>query len=294
MILRILAAAGAAVVVVAGVGAYLVRSTAASASAAQTEAAALLKTVESDTIEIDSSLEQPKLPDIVPSSPHPDFKGAKQTLNDFVTRIDHTRGTVAADLARLRSTEDELRAESSNPLALRSSRSALDHQRRQVASMRSALNEADAALAIERDQARTVSALSDAFDDLATMFDRFSRSDFVGGVAMFSGLDAKLQTAAELARSPSNPVQLEVGISNLRTLLGDLQSYLQALERNDRGAVRSLNTKLDADTKALDSLNPSSLDSYERALVQPHRDRYLVDLKAAGFTPVPNGGGSAI
>lgn len=286
---KVLAVAGTAVIVLVGVGVFLFESTAASASEAQTSAEALLKKVHSDTTLVDGALQQPKLPDLVPSARNPDFKGGKRTLDDYVTRIDHTTSFVAPDLVELRSTEAKLQAQSGNPLAW-PSRAALDRIRSRVVSMRSALAEADAAMAIERDQARTLSALMDAYDDMATMFARFGQSDLVGAVAMFSGLDAKLQTVEQLAHSRNNPIQLEVGISSLRIVLDDLQRYLQAGQRNDRKTVQSLNNKIQGDVKALDSLSPSNLDSYERALVQPHTDLYHLRLKAAGFTPATSGG----
>lgn len=288
--LKILAVAGAAVIVLAGVGVVLFESAAASARDAQATAESLVKKVGSDTKLIDSTLQAPKLPDLTGSTAsHPDFKGSKRTLDEYVTRIDHTTSFVAPDLVELGSTEAQLRRESGNPLAF-PSRSALDQVRRRVASMRSALTEADAAMAVERDQAHTLSALMDAFDDMATMFDRFGHSDLVGGVAMFSGLDTKLQTVDQLAHSSNNPIQLELGISNLRRVLGDFQSYLQATERNDRKTIQALDAKINSESKALDNLNPPSLDPYERALVQPHIDLYHRYLKAAGFAPAASGG----
>jgi hypothetical protein len=117
--------------------------------------------------------------------------------------IDHTTSFVAPDLVELRSTEGQLRGQSGNPLAF-PSRSALDQLRSRVASMRSALTEADAAMSVERDQAHTLSALMDAYEDMATMFDRFGHSDLVGAIAMCSSLDTKLQTIDQLAHSPSS------------------------------------------------------------------------------------------
>src|SRR5215470_5195545 len=219
--LKILAVAGAAVIVLAGVGGALFESAAASARDAQTTAGALLKKVDSDTKLIDSTLQAPKLPDLTGQTvSHPDFRGNKRTLDEYVTRIDHTTSFVAPDLVELRSTDARLRGQSGNPLAF-PTRSDLDQLRRRVASMLSALTEADSAMAVERDQAHTLSALMDAFDDMATMFDRIGHSDFVGGVAMFSGLDTKLQAVDQLAHSSNNPIQLELGISNLRRVLGD-------------------------------------------------------------------------
>jgi hypothetical protein len=287
---KILAVAGAAVILLAGVGVVLFESAAASARDAQTTASALLKKVDSDTKLIDSTFQAPKLPDLMgQTTSHPDFKGSKRTLDEYVMRIDHTTSFVAPDLVELRSTEAQLRGQSGNPLAF-PSRSALDQLRRRVASMRSALTEADAAMAVERDQAHTLSALMDAFDDMATMFDRIGHSDVLGGVAMFSGLDTKLQTVDQLAYSSNNPIQLELGISNLRRVLGDFQSYLQAAERNDSKTIKALDAKISSESKALDNLNPPSLDPYERALVQPHIDLYHMHLKAAGFAPATSGG----
>jgi hypothetical protein len=146
---RILAVAGAAVIVLAGVGLVLFESAAASARDAQTTAGALLKKVDSDTKLIDSTLQAPKLPDLIgPTVSHPDFKGTKRTLDDYVMRIDHTTSFAAPDLVELRSAEAQPRGQSGSPLAF-PSRSALEQLRSRVASMRSALTEADAAMSVD-------------------------------------------------------------------------------------------------------------------------------------------------
>src|SRR5215470_8836537 len=198
--LKILAVAGAAVIVLAGVGGALFESAAASARDAQTTAGALLKKVDSDTKLIDSTLQAPKLPDLTGQTvSHPDFRGNKRTLDEYVTRIDHTTSFVAPDLVELRSTDARLRGQSGNPLAF-PTRSDLDQLRRRVASM-------------------------------------------------LSGPGRKPQAVDQLAHSSNNPIQLELGISNLRRVLGDFQSYLQAAERNDTKTIKALDAKLSSESK---------------------------------------------
>jgi hypothetical protein len=69
-----------------------------------------------------------------------------------------------------------------------------------------------------------------------------------------------------------------------------LQSYLQAAERNDSKTIKALDAKDQQRDQAPDNLNPPSLDSYDRALVQPHIDLYHRHLKAAGFVPATSSG----
>ncbi|HEY4028354.1 MAG TPA: hypothetical protein VGO86_18150, partial [Candidatus Dormibacteraeota bacterium] len=70
----------------------------------------------------------------------------------------------------------------------------------------------------------------------------------------------------------------------LQTTSADMKSFLQAVQRRDQRAVLALQPKLDADTKALDSLGTSGVDTYERTLMQPYIDRYDSGMRAAGFT----------
>jgi hypothetical protein len=286
MLLKVLAAVGAVVIVVVGIGVYAVASSAASADAAQASASRLLKAIDSDATQIDKTLLMPKIPDI--RANHPDFSGAKQTFDAHLAQIDQTTSTVAADHAKLRSTRDTLRAHRANLLAL-PAHSALDRELTRVASMSSALDEADVALVTERDQSRTLSALWDALVDANTLFDRLNKSDYVGAIAMFSGVEYKLQSAADLARSGKVPIQVNLLISAIRGFLVDLQGLFQAYDRNDMGAVKSLTAKFDVDARALNNVEVDKIDSFGQALVTPHLDLYHASLRAAGFLPVVSG-----
>lgn len=285
------AAAVALAVVVVGAGLYLVVTANASAGAASTRAGALLQTVDADTPQIDGALQKPSTPELSWTAKNPDFKAAKQRLDAFVTRIDGARSTIAADAGRLRSAQAELRSQGAGLLAL-PSRSALDREQSRVAAMRSALGSADAALAIERDQVRTMSAVIDAFDDVGTLSVRLGSGDLVGGIAMLSGASAKLQSAAQLAKSEGNPVEVGLLISGMQTYLGDVQSLLQAAERGDTSAERSSSSKLDADSSKLVNVQLDQIGSLELALLQPDISRYHGSLEAAGFRSATGGGPS--
>lgn len=277
---KILAAAAAVAIVIAGIGVYLFVSAGASASVAERSAGSVLKTIDSDTTQIDKSLQMPKMPGL--RSADADFSGAKQTFDVHLTQIDQTRSMVAADQAKLRSTRDKLRTERANLLAL-TSRSALDHELSRVVSMRSALDEADAALMIERNQARALSALCDALMNGNVLFDRINKQDPVGAISRFSGVQAKLIAAADLAKADGVPMEVGLLISAFQSFLADLLSVFQASARNDMAALKSLSARIDADAKAAESVNPDRFDALGQALVIPHADRYHASLRAAGF-----------
>ncbi len=70
---KILAAAAAVAIVIAGIGVYIVGSAGVSASVAERSAGSLLRTIDSDTTQIDKSLRMPKMPGF--RSADADFSG---------------------------------------------------------------------------------------------------------------------------------------------------------------------------------------------------------------------------
>ncbi len=290
MLVKILTAVVAALIVGAGVSAYLAVSTNQSADAARARAVKVLDRVDSDTKQIEAALHEPRTPELASDAQHPDFKGAKQRLDAFATEVDRTRGTVGADAVALGSSDAQLRTYRANLLAL-PMRRALDREQSRVTAMRSALTEADAAMVVERDQVHTLSAVVDAFDDLGTMLDDLTRGDVVAGLAMISGIDAKLQAAADLAKTNSNPYQVQVLVSDMRSALNDLKLLFQADVRNDTAAEKSLDSKLAADGKAVKDLHLERLDQYQQVVIEPHVERYHASLQAANALTGPDSRG---
>ena len=278
--LRALLALGAAVVVAGAAGAYALGSAGVAAGAAESNANAALESVGSHSDAIGASLDAGGLD--TPGSP-PDYATARRAANDFVTRIAAALATVAADQARLRSARAHLDTQSAGALAL-PYRPGLDHQRARVGAMISALDAAGAALAIEQDQMRTLAALFDALSDLAVLTTREQQGDLAGSLAVFPGLDAKLEAAARLAQSPSNPPQLQKVLAGLLATSADLHEFLQAVQRNDRVAADSIQPLLDADASAVGSFDQADMAAYEQTLLQPYRDRYESGARAAGFS----------
>ena len=100
---------------------------------------------------------------------------------------------------------------------------------------------------------------------------------------MFSGVQAKLQAAGELAKADGVPMQVGQLIYVFQSFLTDLLGVFQASARNDAAAVKSLSAKTDADAKAAERVNPDRFDSVGQALLTAHTDRYHESLRAAGF-----------
>jgi hypothetical protein len=63
-----------------------------------------------------------------------------------------------------------------------------------------------------------------------------------------------------------------------------MKTYLQAIQRRDRAGAATALSRLDADVNALDTVDQTGVDAYERTLLQPYRDRYDSGVRAAGFT----------
>jgi hypothetical protein len=280
--LRILAVVGAAIVVFVGVGAYLVASAVGSASSAAADAATALQNIATDTLSIDHALRPPTSPTISGSAQHPDFKADKQTADDYAARVEQISRIVTRDIAALRTMNDGLRAQSRNPLAF-SVRPRVERAMSRASSMQSAFDAANVALGIERDEARLVSALLDVFDGVNTVFDRTGSSDVAGSLQAIPAAQTKLQSAAQVAQNPNDPPQVRQLITELQTLLTDLQAGLQAVQRRDFNALQSASSRVDADFNALDAWDAKAADAFEQSRLQPHIDRYHAGLTAAGF-----------
>jgi uncharacterized protein YukE len=277
--LKILAVAGAIVIVVLGVGAYVLGSSALAAGAAEANANTTLESVRSDIDGIGTSLTTPSL-----DTTTTDYAKSKQTTDQLVTQLDQARATIARDQPRLGSARDRLVRQSTGLPAL-PFRAALEHQRLRVDSIRGALGAADTALGIEAGQARTVSALFDASAEFDTLTTRLQAQDLAGSLALFPGLNAKLQTAVRLGQAPDNPPQIQKMLKDMQTTSSDMQAYLQAVQRRDRNALPGLEKRLTADTTAIQNFDEAGMVAYQRTLMQPYKDRYDSGVRAAGFTP---------
>jgi hypothetical protein len=280
MVLKILAIVGAVIVVVVGVGGYLVGSAAFATRGTQAQASASLETARTHTFTLESSLNVPNF-DLTGASP--DFAKAKKTADDYLTGTDQANATIRADQGALRTADERLRARAAGVFAL-PFRASLDNQRARVEAMLSALDAASAGLAIETSQMKLVSAAFDAFAEFGVLTARLQKQDINGSLGVFPTLDAKLQAAATLAQAPSVPPQIRTEMQDLQATSTDMRTYLQAIQRRDSRGALAAQTRLDADTKALDSLDQTGVDAYERTLLQPYRDRYDSGVRAAGFT----------
>jgi len=258
--MKVLAIVSAIAVVVLGVAAYLLGSTAVSAGTVEGDSNRLLQTTGADT----------------------DFKAAKQASDGLVTRLEQAGTTVADDRSRLAASDSRLDALVGNPWAL-PVRARLRSQQTRVRSVIAALEAARGGLAIEHDQMRTLSALFDAMIDFTALGTAVEKQDIAGGLSIMPGLQAKLQTAVQLSQAPNNPPQLHDELVTIQTTARDIQALLQAQQRKDTKAAAAVLPRLQADQKALEGYQSSAIDSYDQKLLQPYRDRYEAGLKAAGF-----------
>ncbi len=280
--LKVLVAAGALVVVVLGVSTYLVESAAVSATHARSDSNAVLETVRTHANDANASLK--RVPAFDVTGNNPDFAKAKKTSDQYYYELGQYRRTVEDDQLKLVRSRDQLTEQASGLPSL-PFRSLLDKQRARVESMRSALVAESAALKIMQDQMQALSAGFDAMGDFATVFDYLNKQDVRAALAVFPGLDAKLQTAAKLAAGPNTPPQVQKLMTSLQALSTDFNGYLQAAQRGDLRAEQALALKIQADAAALESFDGQGLNSYERTLLQPYEDRFDSGVRAAGFTP---------
>lgn len=282
LLLKILAGVGALIVVVVGIVVYFEVSAAVASERARTDSNVLLESVRTRANTGADLLQA--TPAIDTSGANPDFAKAKRTTDEYASRIAQVRTTTEADHVKLLVDRDHLRSQATGLPAL-PFRPALDSQRLRVESMLSALEAEDKGLQVVQDLMVTTSSVFDASAALVVVLDRLDAQDFSDALAAFPDLDAKLQNAARLASGPSNPPQLQKFVANLQTLSTDLKALVQAVQRQDIGAVQAQQQRLDADGAALEGFDEQGFDSYERTVLQPYVDRFDSGVRAAGFTP---------
>ena len=282
--MKVLAIVGAVAVVILGAAAYLFGSAAVSAGTAEGDSNRLLQAAAGHTRQIGRSLDGSDLSKTM-NGADTDFTAAKQAADGLGTQLDQARTTVEGDRSRLAASDSRLEGLAGNPWAL-PVRSGVRSQQLRVRSVMAALDAADGGLAVERDQARTVSAMMDAMVDFTTLSADLQKQDIAGSLGVMPSLQSKLQAATRLSQGPNVPPQIHDEMVTVQTLVADLQSLLQAEQRRDTRAAAALLPRLQADEKALEGIQFSAIDGYEQKLLQPYRDRYDAGFKAAGFTLV--------
>jgi hypothetical protein len=204
-LLKVLAALGAVWVVVAGVLVYLMDSTAVASGRVRSDSTGVLQSVRTHANAAQAALAA--LPQFDASGTSPDFTGAKQTADQYESRLAGDRTTVQADEVRLRADRDRLLNQASGVLAL-PFRPTLDHERSRAEGLLSALQAEDTALQIEADQMHTLSLIFDAEADFATLLiDHVEKQDVAGALALLPGLDGKLRAASQAAAGPNTAPQ---------------------------------------------------------------------------------------
>lgn len=280
--LKVLVAAGAAMLILVGAVAYLVGTAAASVGRVVSDSNTTLETVRTHANDANASVK--RVPAFDVTGTNPDFAKARQTADQYAVQLGEYRGTVAADQVKLFRDRDRL-SEQASGLPSLPSRGLLDRQRARVRSMLSALDAEDAALKILEDQMQALSAGFDAMGDFATVFDDLNKQDVKGALAVFPSLDGKLQTAAKLAAGPNTPPQVQKVVASLQALSTDFNRFLQAVQRGDTRGAQALEPRIEADAAALVSFDAQGLNAYERTILQPYEDRFDKGVRAAGFTP---------
>jgi len=282
-LLKVLAAFGALAVVAGGVVVYLFTTTALASNKARTDSIALLESVRTRANAGESALRS--LPPFDVSATNPDFAKAKQTADQYASQLGAFQAGVRTDEGRLRADRDRLASQATGVLEL-PFRPSLDHERLRAEGLLAALQAEDTSLQIEQDQMKAVSAIFDAEGDFAVLItDHFDKQDVAGSIALFPALDAKLATAAQAAAGQNKPPQLQKLVASMQTLSTDLNAFLRAAQRGDRGTALTLEPKVEADSTALESFDSQGLGSYEQTLLQPYEDRFDAGVRAAGFTP---------
>jgi hypothetical protein len=210
------------------------------------------------------------------------FAQAKQAADSFVGRLDQARAEIRTDRATLSSADVALRAADQNPL-MAPFRSSLDQPRRRVESMMSALDGADAGLGVERDEMHATAAFLDVMGDYTTVGTREKAGDVAGGLAMFTTLDPKVQTAMQAVQGRDIPAHEVALVKAVAAAAADEKAVLLATQAHDPNRTKAALARFDTDSAAVGRVDVNQIPGEEQAMLQPDVDRFEGGLKAAGF-----------
>src|SRR5262245_54316012 len=237
--LKGLAIAGVFVVVVAAILAYFVGRAVMAASDAQSIADSALESARKHTLDYDNQLKftsgAPSLNSNSNSSP--DFAQIKQAADSFAAKADQVRVGIRTDRARLGSADRQLQTAGQNRLAALF-RPGLDRSQRRVESVMFALDAADTAVGIERDEMHAISAFMDMMSDYVSLDNKEKAGDVSGSLAVFTTLDPKVQATLQAMHGQDIPAQATALVEAIATTVADEKAVLQATQAHDANRVR--------------------------------------------------------
>ena len=211
------------------------------------------------------------------SSSTVDVPKAKAALAGYMQKVSLVQPSVASDRNALQRVRPDLQ---SSFLTL-PEQSTISRDRRRVDAALTALSSAQRGIDILKKQAAFVDALFDASANFIALGKTMQAEDLPGTAAQLPGTGASVKKAADLAQPPDVPEAFGPIVKGMQRAADDVRGLVAAVQANDQAAIQKYVAALEADGKALESIDQKAIDAAQKALFQPLIDSYNRNMKIA-------------
>src|SRR2546427_4595396 len=206
-----------------------------------------------------------------------DVGAAKSAVAQFKQQVSAWQADVSSDRKSLL----RVRADLGGSFLTLPEQSTIDNRRYRVDAALSALNTAQKAFDLSRKQMAFLEPFLDSIAGFEAVAKAGQANDLNAMASQLSATAASLQKAADLAQPPAMPSEFTPTLKALQQLVKDMQALVSAAKAHDLTAVQKYSAAVQADGKALETIDQSALDKAEKALFQPLSDAYDRDMKIA-------------
>lgn len=248
--------------------------------AGQAQANAAIRAVNADIDKVNASFDQidaitksqPAYPDFTQSSSPQAFVSQAQQFDTAAgqaqVQVTAVGDVVTRDRAAMRDAQRHLDTATGSWLTL-PQRSRLDAGRRRAGYEQQALDVAASAVAVAGRQIRSAKDAIDGLAAYAGMVEKLQAGDYAGSLSAYGGVHNLLGEAGTDASGAHLPGVWNTLLADLNKLVDDTRDGVQAIQNGDSATAQAKANTLDADSKALDGLDTSSLhdDTYLQGLI---------------------------
>ena len=206
-----------------------------------------------------------------------DVGAAKSAVAQFKQQVSAWQADVSSDRKSL----VRVRADLGGSFLTLPEQSTIENRRYRVDAALSALNTAQKAFDLSRKQMAFLEPFLDSIAGFEAVAKAGQANDLNAMASQLTATAASLQKAADLAQPPAMPSEFTPTLKALQQLVKDMQALVSAAKAHDLTAVQKYSAAVQADGKALETIDQSALDKAEKALFQPLSDAYDRDMKIA-------------
>jgi hypothetical protein len=206
-----------------------------------------------------------------------DVGAAKSAVAQFKQQVSAWQADVSSDRKSLL----QVRADLGGSFLTLPEQSTIDNRRHRVDAALSALKTAQKAFDLSKKQMAFLEPFLDSIAGFEAVAKAGQANDLNAMASQLTATAASLQKAVDLAQPPAMPSEFTPTLKALQQLVKDMQALVSAAKAQDLTAVQKYAAAVEADGKALETIDQSALDKAEKALFKPLSDAYDRDMKTA-------------